>query len=186
MLDRWEPHHRQCSDPPRASMAAEWECWNRSARHRGDGQRGDVRQHGNVGIVNVVGNFESSGPLSTSGVSSNLRNVGNGGNVGNVRLRLKQRCCHRRLQLQRRPRRLAAWPEPEFRWVRLRSAILASAPHRRCRRQPFRPLWVRWDRPRCHRPSRRFSSVHSHRRATAPTSAMTTRILPTTITPGGF
>jgi hypothetical protein len=56
---------------------------NSDARHRG---------HDGVGNINVVGNIDIDRNLRDVGRSDILRNGGNVGADGNVRLRLKQHC----------------------------------------------------------------------------------------------
>jgi hypothetical protein len=64
---------------------------NRGARHRGQFRRhGNVGHYDGVGDINVVNNF---GDVRNAGNLGIVRSAGHVGNVGNVRLRLKQRCC---------------------------------------------------------------------------------------------
>ena len=91
----------------------------------GNGQRGDVGQHGNVGIVSVIGDLELlPNPWARRECRPPQERWITAGNVWNVRPRAQAAWLHRRPQHRRRRSRLEASTEPEFRLVRLRSAIL--------------------------------------------------------------
>ena len=102
---------------------------NRSACHRGNEgtwRRRHYAMVGHGGMASDVGNVDI------------FRNDGHVGNVGNVRLRLKQHCLIVDFNVNVRPPHRAAPLEPEFRWDPWRSAIWGLVPHQRYRRQAYR------------------------------------------------